>query len=49
MVLPHPIFYLWSTFLSFHTALYGCLPDNKENLCRVVKKSAASLYSALFV
>jgi hypothetical protein len=29
--------------------LYGCLPDSKENLCRVVKKSAASLYSALFV
>ena len=28
------------------SGLYGCLPDSKKNLCHVVKKSAASLYSA---
>jgi RND family efflux transporter MFP subunit len=30
-------------------ALYGCLPDSKQNLRYFVKKSVASLYSALFV
>ena len=29
--------------------LYGCLPDSKQNLRYFVKKSVASLYSALFV
>lgn len=29
--------------------LYGCLPDSKQNLLSFAKKSAANLYSALFV
>jgi hypothetical protein len=36
-----------AVFLTLKFALYGCPPDSKENLCRVVKKSAASLYPAL--
>jgi len=35
--------------VEFLAALYGCLPDSKQNLRCFVKKSAASLYSALFV
>lgn len=32
-----------------YNTLYGCLPDSKQNLRYFVKKSVASLYSALFV
>ena len=31
----------------FMVGLYGCLPDSKNNLCCVAKKSAAHLYPAL--